>query len=144
MLRRTLLAALPTLAAGAAHAAGAPAEKPAAIGQYVDLSPVAAPIIVNGRLINYVFVTVRLLLTASADAAKWRSREPYFRDALVRAVHRAPVTSDKTYVAVDEAKLKAVMLREAQAIAGRDVTGVAITAQAPKRSTGLPSPPLKP
>jgi hypothetical protein len=140
MLRRTLIAALPALLA-AETARAAEAKKSQDVGQYVDLSPVAIPIVADGRLVNYVFVSVRILLTSSANAGKWRSREPFFRDALVRAAHRTPFTSSESYVVVDAERLKATMKREAIAIAGpKEVASVAILSQAPKRSTGLPTP----
>ena len=115
MLRRSLIAALPfTVFAGAASA-GEP--KPAA-GQYVDLSPVALPIIVDGRLVNYVFVYIRIDLRPSVDALKMRDREPDFRDALVRLGHRTPFVLKTDYSKLDEPRLKAAFLQAATAIAG--------------------------
>lgn len=142
MRRRTLLTAAPLLlAATAAQAAGAPKKEGGAVGQYVDLSPVALPVVVNGRLINYVFVHLRLNLAASADSAKLRTKEPYFRDALVRAAHRTPFTDPKSYIKLDEARLKSSLLQLAGAIAGaKNFTGVTVTQQTPKQRSGLPKP----
>jgi hypothetical protein len=143
MLRRAFIAVAPALLlAGPARAAE---EKKASndVGQYVDLSPVALPVVVRGTLVNYVFVYVRIQLTTQANAGKWRSKEPYFRDALVRAGHRTPFTRNDSYVALDVAKMKAVMLREARAITGpNDVAAITIVSQAPKRTVGLPKPPV--
>ena len=69
MRRRALLFTLPI-----ATLAGAAAAQTKVAGQYVDLSPVALPIVVDGRLINYVFVYVRINLTASADLSRLRDR----------------------------------------------------------------------
>lgn len=142
MLRRALILAAPL----ALFAAGAQAsekkdkpEKPS--GQYVDLSPVALPIVAEGQVVNYVFVYVRVNLSPSADVTKLRTKEPFFRDALVRAGHRTPFTDPKDYFHVDAAKLKASLLRDAVAIAGRDVISVSIESQTPKRRTGVPKPP---
>src|SRR5687767_7430079 len=97
MFRRALiaaaLAAFTPAAAGAAG--GAPPPKDA--GQYVDLLPVALPIVVDGRLVNYVFVYVRINLTSAALPNRVREREPHFRDALVRAGHRTPFTLPGDY-----------------------------------------------
>lgn len=145
MIRRALFAAVPALLlADAAHAAEEKKNKESKdVGQYVDLSPVALPVVVRGQLINYVFVTVRIQLTSQANAGKWRAREPYFRDALVRVGHRTPFTRADSYTMLDAAKLKAAMMREATAIAGpRDVAAVTLVSQAPKRTTGLPKPPV--
>lgn len=143
MRRRQILAALPVaLAAGAAHASGGGEGKKEPIGQYVDLAPVALPIVVGGKLINYVFVQVRINLSKSADVPKLREKEPWFRDALVRAAHRTPFTKASDYTVVDEARLKAAMMREAVAIVGaRYVASVAINSQTPKQRSGLPRPP---
>ncbi|MDP3747848.1 MAG: hypothetical protein Q8Q88_12465 [Phenylobacterium sp.] len=139
MLRRLLVAAaLATFCAGpvlAAEEKSAPKD----VGQYVDLSPVALPIVVDGKLINYVFVSVRVVLTTAANTAKLREREPYFRDALVRAGHRTPFTNTKDYMSVDAPRLQATMMREAVAIAGpKDIKAITITSQAPKRRIAPP------
>lgn len=142
MDRRALIALAP-LALLAAPAQASEEKKPAkADGQYVDLSPVALPVVVRGLLVNYVFVSVRIQLAALANTGKLRTKEPYFRDALVRAGHRSPFFTLATdYTKIDEAKLKAVMLREAIAIAGaKEVKGVTLISQSPKRRTGLPDP----
>src|SRR5580698_5264509 len=108
MLRRDLLTALPfVLLAGVASA------ETKATGQYVDLSPVAMPIVIDGRLINYVFVYIRVNLTPSADAIHLRDKEPYFRDALVRMGHRTPFSLRTDYTKLDEARLKAAFFRAA-------------------------------
>ena len=144
MRRRQILAALPfVLAASAAQASGGGGEGgKAAGGQYVDLSPVALPIVLNGRLINYVFVQVRLNLAPSADALKIREKEPWFRDALVRAAHRTPFTKATDYTVVDEARMKAALMREAAAIApARNLLSVTLVSQTPKQRSRLPRPP---
>ncbi|HEX2559291.1 hypothetical protein [Phenylobacterium sp.] len=136
MLRRALIAAPLALIASAAQAE---AKKEAeAIGQWVDLSPVGLPLIVGGELVNYVFVYVRINLTRSANALKLREREPFFRDALVRAGHRTPFTVPGDYVSLDSAKIAAAMKREAVAIASpKDIASVVVLRQTPKRRSNL-------
>lgn len=131
-----LIAALSLAAvAGAAQASEGP-KKDATVGQYVDLSPVALPVIVGGQLMNYVFVHTRINLSPSADSPKLREKEPYFRDALVRAGHRTPFTRPDDYTKLDEAKLKAALMREAIAIAGaKNVASVAVLSQTSKQRT---------
>jgi hypothetical protein len=141
MDRRALIAALPLLAAAPAMAAEEKKSDQKDVGQYVDLASVALPIVVSGQLVNYVFVSLRVVLTSSANAAKLRTREPFFRDALVKAAHRTPFTNDADYTIVDSAKLQATMLREAQAIGGpENVKAITILAQTPKLRAGLPKP----
>jgi hypothetical protein len=141
MDRRALIAALPLLAAAPAMAAEEKKPDQKDIGQYVDLASVALPIVVSGQLVNYVFVSVRVVLTSSANAAKVRTREPFFRDALVKAAHRTPFTNDADYAAIDVGKLQAAMLREAQAIGGpENVRAITVLSQTPKQRVGLPKP----
>ena len=144
-MRRLLPLMLAAALAGPALAAehgGEGEKKDAAVGQYVDISPVALPIVYEGRLINYVFVYVRLNLAPSADAIKLREKEPYFRDALVRIAHRTPFTRLDNFAAIDEARLKSSLGAAAAQIAGpKVIASVVITSQSAKRRTGLPKPP---
>jgi hypothetical protein len=137
MLRRAILASL-----ALALAAGAASAQTKAAGQYVDLSPVAMPIVIGGRLVNYVFVYVRVNLTPSADAMRLRDKEPYFRDALVRLGHRTPFSVSTDYTRLDEARLKAAFYPAAVAIAGPGaVASIEIMpGGGPMRRTGLPRP----
>jgi flagellar basal body-associated protein FliL len=109
------------------------------VGQYVDLQPVGLPILSNGRLVNYVFVYVRINLTSTANAAQLREKEPFFRDALVRAGHRTPFSHPTDLSAVDVPKLTAALTREANAIAGPGrIRNVVVTSQAPRRRMTVP------
>lgn len=131
-----VLAGLAVLAANAGRAAE-PGPKPED-DQAVTLSPVALPIVVDGHLVNYVFATVKVMLRPGADSIALREKEPYFRDALVRAAHRTPFVLANDYNHIDERRLKATMMREAAAIAGpnaiRDIAVMEQTAQHPVRS----------
>lgn len=139
ILTGILAAALVAAPASAASPEGE-AKKPE--GQYVDLSPAGLPIVHQGRLINYVFVTVRLMLARSANATALREKEPYFRDALVRAAHRRPFTRLDDFTHIDEAALRATLGPEVARIAGRgQVIGMVVTQQTPQRRSGLPRPP---
>lgn len=136
------LALLLALVVPAEALAAAGAEKKAVAAQYVDISPVALPVIVRGRIINYIFLMVRINLSPTADATKLRTKEPYFRDALVRAAHRTPFTDPKSYVQLDEARLKAALLKDAGAIGGaRNIVSITVTSQTPKQRSNLPRPP---
>jgi hypothetical protein len=142
MLRRVFISALPlSLLAGPSLAAGAAPTEKAAGGQYVDISPVALPVVARDLVVNYVFVSVRLNLSQVANIQKLREREPFFRDALVRAGHRTPFTSKEDYLSLDVARLKAVMLKEAVRLGGKGVQSVSVMSQTAKRRTGVPKPP---
>jgi hypothetical protein len=136
MNRRLILLAAPLLVLAAnAHASDKPKDAQTKdVGQYVDLQPVAMPIVVKGQLINYVFVYVRINLTTSANVTKLREKEPYFRDALVRAAHRTPFVLASDYQKIDEARLVATLTRDATAIVGPgQIRSVVVTSQATQR-----------
>lgn len=110
----------------------------------VLMSPVALPVVIEGRLANYIYVTLRLQLSPRADAAKLREKEPFFRDALLRAAYRTPLQRADDPNAIDAAKLKAVVLRESAGIAGPgQVTGVQLLRAQPQRFLPKPQPPKK-
>jgi hypothetical protein len=120
-------------------------DKDAADGQYVKVSPVAAPIVLNGQLINYIFVTLRLNLAPNIDALRMREREPYYRDAFVRVAHRTPFVKPGDYTHINEPMLKAAMMAQAARIAGpRVVTSIDILSAQPQKVTGLPRPEAPP
>jgi len=122
-----LIACFIACLAAPAFAADTP---PEADEQSVKLSPLALPIVVEGRVINYVFVTVKVDLSPSANAMALRDKEPTFRDALVRDAYRTPFVTPGNYNHLDEARLKAVFFRDATAIAGAgQVRGIEVLNQ---------------
>ncbi len=134
MRRRDLIAASVSLAAGPAAAAG-DGDRPA--GATLNVSGVGLPVIVGGRLRNYVFVSLRLHL-GSATPEAMRLKEPFLRDALVRAGHRTPFVVADDWTRLDEAALAASLMRAAATIAGRGaVSRVEVVSQAPRRRTGV-------
>jgi hypothetical protein len=140
MSKRLLILAAPLLLlAGGAHAGED--KTPKEVGQYVDLQPVAMPIVVDRQLVNYVFVYVRVNLKSGVDVTKIRDREPFFRDALVRDAHRTPFIVPGDWRRIDEAKLIAAMTRDAAAITGPGiVASVVVTSQSPQKNVMPPRP----
>ena len=108
----------------------------------LDLTPVGLPIVWEGKLINYVFVTLHMPLSPHADAAKIRDKAQYFRDAIVRAAHRTPFVRPWDFTHIDRPAVMAVMMREGARIAGPGaILRVEITDETPQRRTGLPQKP---
>lgn len=115
------------------------ADKTPPQNQTLALEAVALPIIVDGKLINYVFCSIRLDLAPNADGAKVRDKEQYFRDDLVRAGHRKPFTRFDDYTRVDEGKVRAEVMRYAVSALGPGVVrSVAITKQTSQKLMTLP------
>jgi len=140
MLRRRLIFALPLLLLAAPAAAEEVKPDSKQVGQYVDLQPIAVPIIVDDALKNYVFISVRLNLATGADTARWRAKEPFLRDALVRAAHDTPFTLANDLQKIDQAKLKAILMHISTTICGPNVVrSVTVTSEVPSRRARPPS-----
>jgi hypothetical protein len=110
--------------------------------QTIALEAVALPVIVDGKLINYVFCSIRLDLYPSADGAKVRAKEEFFRDDLVRMGHRNPFTLKDDYTRIDEVKVKAEIMRIAPGLVGPGmIRGATIIKQTSQKLMTLPAPP---
>ena len=137
MRRRDLIAATAALSA---IAPAALAEDAPSGGQSLGMPGLGLPVIVGGRLRNYVFVSLRLHLGGSATPETMRAKEAYLRDALVRAAHRTPFVVADDWTRIDATAVAASLMRSAATIAGRGaVTRVEIVSQAPRRRTGVQS-----
>lgn len=119
-MRRSLIIAILISALAAASPAFAGEAAPAPSDPTLLMSPSPLPITRNGRLVNYIFVTLRLVCRPGSDMVKIRAQEPFFRDALIRAAARESLAKEDN-VHLDLAKVRALMLREALAIAGPGV-----------------------
>ena len=107
--------------------------------QTLALEAVALPIIVDGQLINYVFCSIRLDLYPNADGTKVREKEQYIRDDLVRAGHRTPFTRPDDYSRIDEARVRAEVMRFAPTVVGPGVVkAVVVTKQTSQKVLTLP------
>jgi hypothetical protein len=95
-MKRAIIAALiaSTLMAGLA-AANPPAPKgghggaddAASSGRTMDAPYLAVPVVREGRLTNYLFVSVRFEIAPSVDLWRTREQAQFLRDALVRVAH---------------------------------------------------------
>ncbi len=138
-MRRTILLStiIMALALGVARAAEPASGKPAQ--PYVNLQTVGLPAVVGGRLVNYIFVAIRLTLATGIDASKIQAREPFLRDALVRAASRTPLNPPADGVHLDDARLKAEILRVAvEQFGPGKVVGVVLKSETPQHRTGVP------
>ena len=139
MNRSLIVAALLALLSSAAQAAEKQQPGAGSVGQYVELQAIGLPIVADGVLVNYVFVHIRVNLTTSADVAKLREKEPFFRDALVRAGHRTPFTLKSDYGKIDAPRLIATLTRDVTAIVGPgQIKTIVLTSQQPRRRVATP------
>jgi len=141
LMRRRDIFALGSLAlAGAAATRASAGDAPAASedAASLNIAGVGLPIISGGRIRNYVFVTVRLYLGGGQTPETMRAKDPYFRDALVRAGHRTPFVLADDWTRVDDAAVCAMLMAAAPGISGPgSVVRAEVTLQAPRRRTGV-------
>jgi hypothetical protein len=142
MDRRTLITAGTAAAASAVatSAAASSSEGGSSAPAALSIPGVGLPVIADGRLRNYVFVSLRLVLGAGKTAEQMKSKEAFFRDALVKAAHRTPFTVQGDWTRLDERRMSAALVTAANTISGRgSVARVEIVAQNPRRRSGMPT-----
>lgn len=106
----------------------------------IKLQSMALPVIVDGRLVNYVFIQSSITLKTGVLVTVFEGKEPILRDAVVREAHSKPFMRPDSYVALDETRLKASILRETNTLIGPGkVAMVTIIKQTPRNF--VPPPP---
>lgn len=138
MDRRTLISAGAVALASTATSAAASSSESSAAQPALSIAGLGLPVIEDGRLRNYVFVSLRLVLGGGKTVEQMRPKEAFFRDALVKAAHRTPFTVAGDWTRLDERALSAAVVSAASAISGRgSVARVEVVAQNPRRRTGM-------
>lgn len=135
MNRRALILAVAGAALSGPALASPSAETPAQPVSF-NLTGVGLPIIVGGRVRNYIFVVLKLHLGQGHALDAVRAKEPYLRDALVRAGHRTPFVLADDWNQVDPEALSASLIRSADALIGKGaIIRVEVVSQAARRRT---------
>ena len=135
MNRRALILAVAGAALSGPALASPSAETPAQPASF-NLTGVGLPIIVGGRVRNYIFVVLKLHLGQGHALDAVRAKEPYLRDALVRAGHRTPFVLADDWNQVDAEALSASLIRSADALIGKGaIIRVEVVSQAARRRT---------
>ena len=135
MNRRALILAVAGAALSGPALASPSAETPAQPVSF-NLTGVGLPIIVGGRVRNYIFVVLKLHLGQGHALDAVRAKEPYLRDALVRAGHRTPFVLADDWNQVDPEALSVSLIRSADALIGKGaIARVEVVSQAARRRT---------
>jgi flagellar basal body-associated protein FliL len=145
--RRTALAALLMAVASPALASSKKKEEKKGEGEapapepVIKMQPFAAPIVEDGKLVNYIFLNLSLKLAEGVPVTVLAGQEPSLRDAIVRAAYRTPFNKADTYNEIDEVKLRAAVLREAATVVGKGkISSVEITKQIARKQLPPPRP----
>lgn len=146
--RRAVLAALGLglgLCALASPPAVAKEEKPAGgpseADLRLDLTGMGLPVIQNGRVVNYVFVRIRLNLNPGITRPDIDGGEPFLRERMLKSAYRTPLNSGQDLMSLDPKKLEALTLAEARAVYGAArVKSVEVRDQKPQKRLYSPPP----
>lgn len=140
LIASTLLAGL---ANSSASASGAPAKAKeeagagAVSGRSMDAPYLAVPVVRDGQLVNYLFVSARIEVAPSADLWRTREKAHFLRDALVRASHANDLADPEDANVLDEARAIAVYRTAAtQTLGANAVASVSIVASYSSRGSG--------
>lgn len=142
--RRLLLAAVIAVAATPVWASDKK-EKKEGEGQALDptykLGSMTIPIIVNGRIVNYIFVAMTLKLASGTEVESFKGKEPELRDAIVKAAYKTPFVRPDTWKEVDGPKLTGFVKKQCDALFGKGkVASVEIVKQIPRQQLMPPKP----
>jgi hypothetical protein len=148
-LARALAAALiaSTLLAGLASASGGSSkgkekgEEGAEAGastRSMDAPYLAVPVVRDGTLVNYLFVSIRIEIAQGVDLWQTRERAHFLRDALVRASHANDLSNPNDPNALNDARAIEVYRAAAvQALGEQAVGGVSIVATYSSQGSGI-------
>ena len=135
-----------TLLAGLANASGpskakekGEAEEGAqTTARSMDAPYLAVPVVRNGHLVNYLFVSIRIEIAQGVDL--WRTREQahFLRDSLVRASHSNDLVDPNDSNALNEARALEVYRAAAIQALGENAVGpITIVATYSSQGSGI-------
>lgn len=103
----------------AAYAAGAADDEKEA-NRAVEMNAIVFPVMVDGKLVNYLFINSRLIVADGKSTWKYREQAHIIRDALLRAVHRRSVHLDGYPGRLDQALAEEVCVKAANEVMGEE------------------------
>lgn len=143
LIASTMLAGLAAAQPSGGHGAAAKAKAPsegatdAASARSMDAAYLAVPVVRDGQLVNYLFVSVRIEIANGVDL--WRTREQahLVRDALVRVCHTTALADPENQNALNEARAIEVFRATAVQVLGERAVGrVTIISSYSSRGSG--------
>lgn len=133
LLASTLMAGLTVARATEGHGGGHGAEKEkggeagADVSRSMDAPYLAVPVMRDGQLVNYLFVSLRIQIAPHVDLWRTRERAQFLRDALVRASHANSLADPNDNNKLNEALALQVYRQAAvQSLGANAVAGISI------------------
>lgn len=138
MLASTLLAGLANASGGGEKTKAKEEGGEQLSSRSMDAPYLAVPVVRDGQLVNYLFVSIRIEISPSVDLWRTRERAHFLRDALVRASHGNDLVDPSDNNILNEARAIAVYRAAAvQALGERAVSGVSIVATYSSQGSGI-------
>ena len=129
LLASTMLAGLaaPAWAAGGGGHGGSEEGGGEISGRTMDAPYIAVPVVRDGRLRNYLFVSIRIDVSPGVDLWSTREKAHFVRDALVRVSHQSQLANPENDNELNE-ELALQVYRDAivEVLGERAVGGVSI------------------
>lgn len=136
-----------TLLAGLANASGPPAkskdkgeteEGAERSSRSMDAPYLAVPVVRQGQLVNYLFVSIRIEIAQGVDLWRTREKAHFLRDALVRASHANDLVDPNDSNALNEPRALAVYRTAAiQALGEAAVGPITVVATYSSQGSGI-------
>jgi hypothetical protein len=143
MVASTLLAGLANASGGGGHGgdkekAKAEEGEPATSARSMDAPYLAVPVVREGRLVNYLFVSLRIEISPQVDLWRTRERAHFLRDALVRASHSNDLADPHDNNTLNEARaLQVYRAAATQALGEHAVSGISVVATYSSQGSGI-------
>lgn len=97
------------------------------VARSVELNAMVFPVIVDGKLVNYLFVNARMRVADGRSTWTYREQAHFIRDAVLRATHRESVHLKGDPTRIDEAKASRICLKAANEAVGEEDALVSMT-----------------
>ncbi len=143
LIASTLMAGLASASGGGGEgkekgAEGAEGEEAAASSRSMDAPYLAVPVVRNGQLVNYLFVSIRIEIAPGVDLWRTRERAHFLRDALVRASHANDLADAADNNALNDSRAIAVYHAAAvEALGAQAVGAISIVATYSSQGSGI-------
>jgi hypothetical protein len=143
MVASTLLAGLANASGGGGHGgdkekAKAEDEGATTSARSMDAPYLAVPVVRDGQLVNYLFVSLRIEIAPQVDLWRTRERAHFLRDALVRASHANDLVDAHDNNALNEPlALRVYRAAAIQALGERAVGNIQIVATYSSQGSGI-------
>lgn len=141
LIASTLLAGLSVARAEEHAKARAPASghgQSGDITRNMDAPYLAVPVVRDGQLVNYLFVSLRIQISPRVDLWRTREKAQFLRDALVRASHANALADPNNNNALNQALAIQVYRQAAiQTLGAEAVAGVTIVSTYSSLGSGI-------